>query len=145
MFIFVKPETSVDKRFRLELGRTGIDQANLSSLSTRQALLAGEQAAFDSANQLRETINEGVTEVKTDGDAPKLSSRQQEILSYIIQGYQNKAIADQLGIEIVTVKMHIGMLFKKLGVTNRTRAAVRGIGLIHDREEARSDKLCREV
>ncbi|WP_236755387.1 helix-turn-helix domain-containing protein [Achromobacter pulmonis] len=61
-----------------------------------------------------------------------LSSRQHEILQYIIEGHQNKTIADLLGIELVTVKMHVGMLFKKLGVTNRTMAAVRGVELLSD-------------
>lgn len=65
-----------------------------------------------------------------------LSSRQHEILQYIIEGHQNKTIADLLGIELVTVKMHIGMLFKKLGVTNRTMAAVRGVELLSDAEDA---------
>ncbi|MGB3435921.1 helix-turn-helix domain-containing protein [Achromobacter sp.] len=59
-----------------------------------------------------------------------LSSRQQQILQYIIEGRQNKTIADLLGIELVTVKMHVGLLFKKLGVTNRTMAAVRGVELL---------------
>lgn len=61
-----------------------------------------------------------------------LSSRQHEILRYIIEGHQNKTIADLLGIELVTVKMHVGLLFKKLGVTNRTMAAVRGVELLSD-------------
>ncbi|MCH1996854.1 helix-turn-helix transcriptional regulator [Achromobacter xylosoxidans] len=61
-----------------------------------------------------------------------LSSRQHEILQYIIEGHQNKTIADLLGIELVTVKMHVGLLFKKLGVTNRTMAAVRGVELLSD-------------
>ncbi|WP_229655887.1 response regulator transcription factor [Burkholderia pseudomallei] len=71
----------------------------------------------------------------------KLSSRQQQILTYIIQGYQNKAIAHLLGIEIVTVKMHIGVLFKKLGVRNRTTAAVRGIDLIRDKMDEESTNV----
>ena len=73
-----------------------------------------------------------------EGDPPyiPLSSRQHEILQYIIEGHQNKTIADLLGIELVTFKMHIGMLFKKLGVTNRTMAAVRGVELLSDADGA---------
>lgn len=63
------------------------------------------------------------------GDALGLSKRQWQILSYLCQGFHNKTIAYHLGIEIVTVKMHIGQLFKKLRVTNRTAAAVRGVQL----------------
>jgi DNA-binding CsgD family transcriptional regulator len=64
--------------------------------------------------------------------APRLSARQWQILRCLIKGHHNKTIAHQLGIEVVTVKMHIGILFKKLGVTNRTEAAVRGIALCRD-------------
>jgi len=60
---------------------------------------------------------------------PDLSFRQQQILDCLIKGYHNKTIATYLGIEVVTVKMHIGVLFKKLGVSNRTEAAVRGLEL----------------
>lgn len=66
-------------------------------------------------------------------DAPSLSFRQRQILDCIIKGYHNKTIAHHLGIEVVTVKMHIGVLFRKLGVTNRTEAAVRGLALYSDR------------
>jgi DNA-binding CsgD family transcriptional regulator len=62
-------------------------------------------------------------------DTPSLSYRQRQILDCLIRGYHNKTIAHHLGIEVVTVKMHIGILFRKLGVSNRTEAAVRGLAL----------------
>jgi DNA-binding CsgD family transcriptional regulator len=58
---------------------------------------------------------------------PHLSFRQQQILHCIIKGCHNKTIAYLLGIQLVTVKMHVGLLFKKLHVTNRTEAAVLGL------------------
>ncbi|HEY0525420.1 MAG TPA: helix-turn-helix transcriptional regulator [Stellaceae bacterium] len=63
---------------------------------------------------------------------PELSCRQRQILQCLIMGFHNKTIANYLHIEVVTVKMHIGVLFRKLGVTNRTEAAVRGIRLCVD-------------
>jgi DNA-binding CsgD family transcriptional regulator len=59
----------------------------------------------------------------------RLSRRQRQVLQYIVQGCHNKTIAHLLGIQPVTVKMHVGRLFKKLGVTNRTKAAVLGVAL----------------
>jgi DNA-binding CsgD family transcriptional regulator len=62
----------------------------------------------------------------------RLSPRQQQILILIIKGCNNKAIARVLGIEVVTVKMHVGRLFKKLGVTNRTRAGIIGAAVLYE-------------
>jgi DNA-binding CsgD family transcriptional regulator len=72
------------------------------------------------------------------GDVPHLSGRQRQILHYLCRGYHNKTIAYYLGIEVVTVKMHIGQLFKKLGVNNRTAAAVRGVQLLSAGEQRRA-------
>lgn len=58
-------------------------------------------------------------------DSP-LSARQQEILKLISLGRSNKEIAHQLRLSTGTVKQHIYALFRKLGVTNRTTAVIRG-------------------
>lgn len=42
----------------------------------------------------------------------------------LVRGVSNKEIARALGIELVTVKMHVGNILRKLGVRNRTQAAV---------------------
>ncbi|MTK62959.1 MAG: helix-turn-helix transcriptional regulator [Methanobacterium sp.] len=65
--------------------------------------------------------------LRNKNQTPHLSYRQKQVLRYLIRGYNNKTIAYHLGIELVTVKMHIGSLFKKLGVINRTEAAVLGV------------------
>lgn len=43
---------------------------------------------------------------------------------FISKGYSNKEIATKLDISDRTVKNHIFMLFKKIGVVDRTQAAV---------------------
>ena len=59
--------------------------------------------------------------------APRpLSARQQEILRLLSLGRSNKEIANQLGLATGTVKQHMYALFRKLGVSNRTMAVVRG-------------------
>lgn len=42
----------------------------------------------------------------------------------LAQGAANKEIARSLGIEVVTVKKHVGAICRKLGVRNRTQAAM---------------------
>ncbi|MFM2044125.1 MAG: hypothetical protein RLY86_2701 [Pseudomonadota bacterium] len=56
--------------------------------------------------------------------AQQLTPRQREVLSMIRSDWDNKEIADALGVTIGTVKIHITAIFKALGVRNRTQARV---------------------
>jgi DNA-binding NarL/FixJ family response regulator len=53
-----------------------------------------------------------------------LTAREREVLALIAQGRSNKRIALELGISEKTVKTHVGHVLAKLGVTDRTQAAV---------------------
>ncbi len=54
-----------------------------------------------------------------------LTPREKEILELVVQGYLNKQIANKLDLDEQTVKNHLVISYKKLGVTNRTQAAVK--------------------
>lgn len=53
----------------------------------------------------------------------RLTEREMQILVCLARGASNKHIARELGITDTTVKVHLRMIFKKLGVANRTQAA----------------------
>jgi DNA-binding NarL/FixJ family response regulator len=53
-----------------------------------------------------------------------LTARERDVLVLIAQGRSNKRIALELGISEKTVKTHVGHVLAKLGVTDRTQAAV---------------------
>jgi DNA-binding NarL/FixJ family response regulator len=55
---------------------------------------------------------------------PQLSPREREILTLVAQGLLNKQIARQLGITEHTVKIHLGNAFRRIGVSDRTSAAL---------------------
>lgn len=61
--------------------------------------------------------------------AMHLTEREGQVLRHISVGLSNKEIARELGIQEVTVKLHVKALFRKLQVTNRTQAARRAIEL----------------
>lgn len=51
-----------------------------------------------------------------------LTRREQEILTLIVEGLNNRQIADKLVISVSTVRFHVSSIFEKLGVSNRVEA-----------------------
>jgi DNA-binding NarL/FixJ family response regulator len=54
----------------------------------------------------------------------RLSEREREILGMVARGMPNKVIALRLGISEKTVKAHLTSVFRAIGVTDRTQAAL---------------------
>jgi NarL family two-component system response regulator LiaR len=54
----------------------------------------------------------------------RLTPREREVLVLIGRGFANKRIADELGIAEKTVKVHVSHVLAKLGVADRTQAAL---------------------
>lgn len=53
-----------------------------------------------------------------------LSSREVTVLSFLREGKSNKEIANLISISEATVKVHLRTVFRKIGVQNRTQAAM---------------------
>ena len=65
--------------------------------------------------------------IETDKDAEKIKSltkRELDVLKLLAVGMFNKEVGKRLEISERTVKNHVSNIFKKLGVTDRTQAAV---------------------
>ena len=61
---------------------------------------------------------------KNHDDFTNVSAREMQTLEQLCIGLSNKEIARNLDIQEVTVKLHVKNIFSKLGVTNRTQAAL---------------------
>ncbi|QCR42715.1 DNA-binding response regulator [Curtobacterium sp. SGAir0471] len=55
---------------------------------------------------------------------PDLPPRERDVLVRIARGLSNRQIATELGIAERTVKVHVGSLFRRIGVADRTSAAL---------------------
>ena len=53
-----------------------------------------------------------------------LTPRERDVLTCVCRGMSNKRIARELGLAEKTVKTHVGHILAKLGVTDRTQAAL---------------------
>jgi DNA-binding NarL/FixJ family response regulator len=61
---------------------------------------------------------------RTAADSDNLTDREREVLLLVRDGLANKQIARKLGISERTVKAHLTNVFQRLGVTDRTQAAL---------------------
>jgi DNA-binding NarL/FixJ family response regulator len=68
----------------------------------------------------RAVLARGTAPAAMDG----MTAREREVLGLLGTGLANKAIARQLGISEATVKAHLTRIFRQIGVTDRTQAAI---------------------
>lgn len=70
---------------------------------------------------------------------PELTSREFQVLHLLVKGCSNKAMANELGLSLPTIKFHVLNLRLKLGAVDRTQAVVnayeRGILRTNDSTE----------
>lgn len=77
--------------------------------------------------ELTDVILEGAT--AGNGDVPRLSRRELEVLHRVARGEENKQIASALGISEATVKTYLKSVFERLDVHTRAEAVAVGLRL----------------
>lgn len=65
-----------------------------------------------------------LTRVDRKKDTVRLTKRERDVLTCLVKGHTNKEMADSMFISEKTVKNHLTSIFRKLGVKDRTQAAV---------------------
>ncbi|WP_158943182.1 response regulator transcription factor [Granulicella sp. S190] len=59
---------------------------------------------------------------------PRFTERELQVLRLLVAGHPNRMIAEELGIDVATVKKHVGKLMRKVGVENRIALSVHVVG-----------------
>lgn len=93
-----------------------------------------EKAPVDQMQLVAQTAHTRLCQLLSERAAPikPLSAREREILGWVARGKSNSVIAGILGLSSATVDTYLRRVYEKLGVSDRTSAAVVGIrmGLI---------------
>ncbi|GLY27173.1 response regulator transcription factor [Kineosporia sp. NBRC 101731] len=82
-------------------------------------LAAAKQGSPIDPRVARTLLTEGAV-----GPPPPLSPRETDVLLLVAKGMANKQIGRALGISERTVKVHLGNVFRRIGVQDRTSAAL---------------------
>ena len=73
---------------------------------------------------IRSALNHVPTTHLSSDQEKSLTSREQQVLRLMSLGLGNREIADQLGVGLRTVEMHVSHIINKLGVHSRTEAVI---------------------
>jgi DNA-binding NarL/FixJ family response regulator len=104
-----------------------------------EAVQAGAASVLDknaSIAELSLTLRGALDDADLPAGATTITGRQREVLTLVAKGLDNGEIAARLGISRRTVREHVSELLERLGVANRTQAAVVAVrrGWIHHEE-----------
>ena len=80
-------------------------------------------------NLFEERETSGSDEAEGPRPSTALTQRETDILSLLAEGRSNRDISRALFLSEKTVKAHLAAIFRKLGVTNRTQAAMAAVGM----------------
>ncbi|MDW8212827.1 MAG: response regulator transcription factor [Roseiflexaceae bacterium] len=119
----------------MEALRAGVAGYLLKDASRREIIGAVRQVlrgeAFLNPDLVFQTLRRLAQATPGDEAAPiePLTPREQQVLRLLMQGKTNREIARELVISPGTVKVHVEHIIAKLGVSDRTQAAVRALEL----------------
>jgi DNA-binding NarL/FixJ family response regulator len=90
-----------------------------------EELIRGLQAAARGESPLAPKAAQALVAARAEQQSdPELTPREREVLALLADGLPNKLIARRLDISEKTVKAHLTNIFQRIGVTDRTQAAL---------------------
>ena len=96
--------------------------------AVRQVLRGESPLSPKQVAQLLRRVPEGMARPE-ERPLERLTPREREVLKLVARGQTNREIACNLNVSVATVKVHVERIIAKLGVADRTQAAVRALEL----------------
>jgi DNA-binding NarL/FixJ family response regulator len=102
----------------------GADAYVVKRAEPADLVFAIRQVMAPALYQIRPPANGRTKEGGSSSDLPRMTPREGQIVRLVARGRSNAEIASALDIREATVKGHLQRLYRKLGVSNRTAAAL---------------------
>lgn len=119
-----------DDRLVLEALRAGANAYLLKDAEANDLIQTIRAVARGEAVLAPDTAARVLDELRRAGNTPpadQLTDRERDILALVARGDDNRAIAQQLHLSEKTVANRLSEIFSKLGVSNRTQAALAAV------------------
>ena len=127
LMVYTMHEDVPTLKLALARGAAGIVPKTHSAAMLRQAI----ELVMDGGIYVPPELARGLSSAADAPAAPpQFSGQQWRLLELLADGLPNKTIARELGLAPSTVKNQLTVLFGKLGVSNRTQAAIAARGLL---------------
>ena len=108
----------------IQAGAAGYLLKNVEPTELARAVRAAHAGGTLLDPTVASRLVEAIAQPRGEEPRERLTAREREVLGLIALGRSNKRIALELGIAEKTVKTHVGHLLAKLGVPDRTQAAL---------------------
>jgi two-component system, NarL family, response regulator LiaR len=124
--VLVLTSFSDDQRVRdaIRAGAIGYLLKDVLKADLLQAIRAAAQGQPTLHPEAQRQLMRHVTTPATRSLVDELTPRERDVLQLIVRGQSNKEIADSLRVTEGTVKGHVSAILSKLGVADRTQAAL---------------------
>jgi DNA-binding CsgD family transcriptional regulator len=127
-FVFFDKKTGT-RRFEVEANANGSMPVNhVASLLALHCVTRGRtprdfdvvvEADEDLFSELGKNAEKFIQDCQMSPSSDRLTRRQQEVLTGVLQNLSNKEIAGRVNLSVPTVKFHISALLRKFAVANR--------------------------
>lgn len=108
-------------------GATGYILKNTNSNNIIEAIREVYHGGAPMTPSIARKVLGHLQQTKSTHEEHHLSSREKEVLSYLVQGLSYKMIADKMGITYDTVRAHMKKIYEKLHVSSMTEAVAKAI------------------
>ncbi|MGB7293877.1 MAG: response regulator transcription factor [Thermodesulfobacteriota bacterium] len=105
--------------------------------ATRDKLFEAIQAIYRGREFFENSLTKRIIRKLIWRKSAEITSRENSVLHFMVQGLSDKGIANELGVSVYTIKAHVKRILKKLGVKNRTEAVALALkkGLVKEEDK----------